>query len=591
MKYLKLLYSPALMGFLFIAFALSMAVATFIENDFGSPVAYSMVYGTKWFELILLLLATNLIGQLIIYKLFRRAKLPTTLFHLSFLLLILGAAITRYFGWEGTMHIREGEEQTECYSTDKYITYAVKEADGTVSSIRSDKYSLTAVSADEYSKMIKVNGNDYNLKLAKIIPNAADALRLSPAGVPIISLIVTTGMMERETVILKKGDLKSAGGTSIGFESADSADVNIAFDGMAFYISSGLELGEMGMMSQVVTPSEKGKPLRLKEMQIISVNGLRIVPQQMLAAGVQDVLAVNPGEENTGQNAFIFHLSGSNESADLTLWNRESEQTGTVSSVIEGRTVEISYGSKITVLPFSIKLNDFILERYPGSNSPSGYKSDVVLVDKMANKEMPFMIFMNNILKYKGYRFYQSSFDRDEKGTILSVNHDMAGMFVTYTGYIMLIIFMVLSLINKNALFHNITAGFWNSTIRKSAALIVLILFFSGLTALNAQKLIPDRSASQEFGKVLVQDQKGRTKPLFTLSDDILRKVTRENDFEGLTSMQVFLGLYLDFGNWKDVPLIRISNQDIQQKLGIRGKYAAFSDIVNLEGDGAVQVV
>ena len=586
MKYLKLLYSPALMGFLFIAFALSMAVATFIENDFGSPVAYSMVYGTKWFELILLLLATNLIGQLIIYKLFRRAKLPTTLFHLSFLLLILGAAITRYFGWEGTMHIREGEEQTECYSTDKYITYAVKEADGSVSSIRSDKYSLTAVSADEYSKMIKVNGNDYNLKLAKIIPNAADALRLSPAGVPIISLVVTTGMMERETVILKKGDLKSAGGTSIGFESADSADVNIAFDGMAFYISSGLELGEMGMMSQVVTPSEKGKPLRLKEMQIISVNGLRIVPQQMLAAGVQDVLAVNPGEENTGQNAFIFHLSGSNESADLTLWNRESEQTGTVSSVIEGRTVEISYGSKITVLPFSIKLNDFILERYPGSNSPSGYKSDVVLIDKMANKEMPFLIFMNNILKYKGYRFYQSSFDRDEKGTILSVNHDMAGMFVTYTGYIMLILFMVLSLINKNALFNNITAGFWNSTIRKSAALIVLILFFSGLTALNAQKLIPERSASQEFGKVLVQDQKGRTKPLFTLSDDILRKVTRENDFEGLTSMQVFLGLYLDFGNWKDVPLIRISNQDIQQKLGIRGRYAAFSDIVNLEGDG-----
>ena len=174
MKYLKFLYSPALMGFLFIAFALSMAVATFIENDFGSPVAYSMVYNTKWFELILLLLATNLIGQLIIYKLFRKAKLPTALFHLSFLLLILGAGITRYFGWEGTMHIREGEEQTKCYSTDKYITYSVKEADGSLSSSRSDKYSLTSVSADEYKKIIKINGNDYNLTLAKIIPNATD---------------------------------------------------------------------------------------------------------------------------------------------------------------------------------------------------------------------------------------------------------------------------------------------------------------------------------------------------------------------------------------------------------------------------------
>ena len=122
---------------------------------------------------------------------------------------------------------------------------------------------------------------------------------------------------------------------------------------------------------------------------------------------------------------------------------------------------------RLHILPFSIKLNDFILERYPGSNSPSGYKSDVVLIDKIANKEMPFMIFMNNILKYKGYRFYQSSFDRDEKGTILSVNHDMAGMFVTYTGYVMLFIFIILSLLNKNALFHNITAGYWNSTIKE----------------------------------------------------------------------------------------------------------------------------
>ena len=66
MKYLKFLFSPVLMGLLFLAFAMSMAVATFLENDFGSPAAYSMVYNTKWFELILLLLAANLIGQLII---------------------------------------------------------------------------------------------------------------------------------------------------------------------------------------------------------------------------------------------------------------------------------------------------------------------------------------------------------------------------------------------------------------------------------------------------------------------------------------------------------------------------------------------
>jgi len=105
----------------------------------------------------------------------------------------------------------------------------------------------------------------------------------------------------------------------------------------------------------------------------------------------------------------------------------------------------------------------------------------------------------------------------------------------------------------------------------------------------TAQKLVPGRDAAEEFGKVLVQDQKGRTKPLFTLSNDILRKVTRENKFDGMTSMQVFLGLYLDFNNWRDVPLIRISNEDLKSRLGVRGSYAAFSDLINLQ-DGSYKI-
>ncbi|MCX6326481.1 MAG: c-type cytochrome biogenesis protein CcsB [Bacteroidia bacterium] len=368
MKIVKLLFTPVLMGVLFVLFAVAMAAATFIENDFGSSAAYNMVYNSKWFELILLLLAINLVGQMIIFKLYKRGKLPVFLFHLSFILMIAGAGITRYFGWEGTMHIREGEEQKECFSN------------------------------------------------------------------------------------------------------------------------------------------------------------------------------------------------------------------------------KISYGSKSTILPFSIKLNDFVLERYPGSDSPSGYRSDVILLDRTENIEKPFKIFMNNILKYKGYRFYQSSFDRDEKGTILSVNHDMAGMLVSYSGYSLLLLFIILALFSKNSVFHNINAGYWQSNLRKTIPAVLLILFLSGTTGVNAQKLIPDKLVAEEFGKVLVQDQKGRTKPLFTMSNDILRKVTRENKFEGLTSMQVFLGLYLDFDNWKDVPLIRVSNSDLKTRLGIRGKFASFSDLVKLDGSGTYKI-
>ncbi len=578
------------MGVLFVVFALAMAVATFLENDFGSPAAYSMVYNSFWFELVLLLLAINLIGQIFVFKLYKKSKLPGALFHLSFIIMIMGAGITRYFGWEGSIHIREGEEQNICYSTENYIGYSVKDSQGNVVEGPVQKYSMTAVSADNYNEKVKINNKEYDLVLSKILPNAAEVISDLPGGEPIISLLVTKDMMERETLILKRGDIKTSNGITIGFGSSIPADLNISVETGSFTVSSSLDLGEMNMTHQTVTPVEKGKSIVLKPMQIIAVNDIKVVPQTMSIAGVARAVSVNSQEEVTDQNAFIFHLTSGNESETIYLWDKSTERSAQGSCIIDGTTVTVSYGAQETILPFSLKLNDFILERYPGSSSPSGYKSDVVLLDKSAGVEKPFMIFMNNILKYKDYRFYQSSFDRDEKGTILSVNRDMAGMFVTYAGYIMLFIFVILSLINRNSVFHNINPSFWQSNIRKSVPLIILLLFLSGLSEVNAQKLVPDKAVSEEFGKVLVQDQKGRTKPLFTLSNDILRKVTRSNDFEGLTSMQVFLGIYLDFNNWKDVPLIRIANKEIQGKIGITGKYAAFSDLVDLSGNGSYKI-
>jgi cytochrome c-type biogenesis protein CcsB len=422
--------------------------------------------------------------------------------------------------------------------------------------------------------------------LARIIQNATEAITDAQEGVPIVSLLITKNMMDRETLNLTRGEIKTSNGITFGFESNNPADFNIKIDSGKFFVYSDQELSVMSMMTHGTTPTEKGKSFEMKTMQILTLGEIKIVPQQMSMAGVLRVVAVKTEEQTTGQNAFIFHLISGKKSASVYLWDKEGEQAAPASFELDGNTVILNYGPKETTLPFVVKLNDFILERYPGSSSPSGYKSDVVILDKANNVEKPFMIFMNNILKYKGYRFYQSSFDRDEKGTILSVNHDMAGMLVTYTGYSLLFFFIVLALLSKNTLFRNVTPGHWNSLIRKSAPLILLILFLSGATTANAQKLVPEKKVAQEFGKVLVQDQKGRTKPLFTLSNDILRKVTRKNEFEGMSSMQVFLGLYFDFSNWKDFQLISVSNSEIQKKLGISGKYAAFTDLVNLSSDG-----
>lgn len=459
MKILKFLLSPVFMGSLFIIFAFAMAAATFIENDYGSEAAYGMVYGTRWFELVLFLLAVNLTGQLIINRLFRKNKLPVALFHLAFILMIAGAGITRYFGWEGIMHIREGESSDKCFSDDKYLRYQVRNSSGEILAEESEDYNLSSSSASGFRKKIMAGGREYELVFA-------------------------------------------------------------------------------GMMSE--TPVF-----------------------HLFADGKPEMILLKQGPDES-------FVSGSFKSDDMEF--------------------EIAYGSNATLLPFKLLLNDFILERYPGSDSPSGYRSDVILIDEPENVKMPFEIYMNNVLKYKGYRFYQSSYDPDEKGTVLSVNHDRAGMIVTYTGYAVLFLFIVLSLLIRNSRFRTVQPGLWNSYLRKTVPVVLLMFMVPGLNDISAQHFIPGKNASDELGKILVQDQRGRTKPLFTLSNDIVRKVTGEKKFEGYSSMQFFMGLLLDFDHWKDLPLIKVTNNELRRKIGVRGRYAAFSDLVDMSGGGSYKL-
>ena len=589
MKRLKFLFSPVFMGVLLLIFAVSMAVATFIENDNGSPAAYNFVYDTRWFELILLLLAVNLTGQMIIFKLYRKSKLTVFLFHISFVIMIVGAGITRYVGWEGTIHIREGEEQNRCFSSEKYLGFTLSDETGNTLIQSSEKYFLGSSSASNYRKKININGNDFELTLARVLPNAAEVISEIPEGKPMISMIITD-MAKRETINLTEGGSAFFNGISIGLNPSVKTDITLTHDSLSFFVKSDFPFDQQNMMTQEKTEVVPGQTVMVKPVQIISVKGIKIVPQEMTVSGELRTLSIEREGHDTGKNAFIFNLVTGNSSQGITLWNNVSEDVASASTIVNGKILQIRYGSREIILPFSIRLDDFVLERYPGSSSPSGYKSMVVLIDKAAKVEKPFSIFMNNILKYKGYRFYQSSYDTDEMGTILSVNHDLAGMLVTYTGYGLLFLFIILSIINRKSTFNNVSAGLWSSSLRKAVQVMLVLFLLSGLESANAQKLIPDKASAEEFGKVLVQDQKGRTKPFFTLSNDILRKVTRENKFEGLTSMQVFLGVYLDFDHWKDVPLIRVSNKELLKKIGISGNLAAFSNLVNLQNGGSYKL-
>jgi cytochrome c biogenesis protein ResB len=129
----EFLFSMLFTGVLTVIFAISIGYATFIENDYGTVTAKILIYNARWFEALLVLLCINLIGSIFVNKLYSRKKWPILLFHVAFIFILIGAAVTRYYGYEGMMHIREGESTDYIISEETYIQMVVNNGDETVS--------------------------------------------------------------------------------------------------------------------------------------------------------------------------------------------------------------------------------------------------------------------------------------------------------------------------------------------------------------------------------------------------------------------------------------------------------------------------
>jgi len=153
--------------------------------------------------------------------------------------------------------------------------------------------------------------------------------------------------------------------------------------------------------------------------------------------------------------ALITHIFGK----EGVLHLREGETSNRV-------MVQTNRGNSVLTLPFQVELVKFILTRYPGSMSPSSYESELLVhIDGTTRRER---VYMNNVLDVKGYRFYQASFDVDEKGTVLSVNKDVGGRWVTYSGYSLLLVGFVVCLVGRNGRIMRLL-GSYEKTIEKNA--------------------------------------------------------------------------------------------------------------------------
>ena len=479
MKLLNFLFSFKATLLLLAILAIGAGVATFIENDFGTSSARVLVYNNTWYEIVLVLTTINLSG--IIYKFKMWNNLPRFLFHFSFVVILLGAIITRYVGYEGIMQIPQGTTTNQMISLEPYLQVTVKEGEKVVA-YKEWQNEFTSLLPELNNFSYKVDFDNNNLII--------DYKRFQ-------------------------------------FEKKEQA--------------------KMGLLTVDVTLNGKKETIRLP-----GLSGQLGVPRDL---------------------------------------------------IFDKYTVTLEYGSKFIDLPFAIRLNEFQLERYPGSMAPSSYASEVTVIKD--DKTYDYRIFMNRTLNEGNFLFFQSSYFPDETGTVLSVNND-PGKWPTYFGYFLLTLGLFLNFFDKKSRFRKLTKFVAN----KNLAMFILTLALLSTQNLKANESnnttspqevdditmrvdylnkFKDESkvTADKFGHLVVQSSGGRMKPLATLNREIVQKLSGKSSFMGMDANQIVLGMITRPDIWKDVKIIKINTPKLKKFLGVpeSEKYISFSEAFGEKND------
>ncbi|KDS10766.1 cytochrome C assembly family protein [Bacteroides fragilis str. 3725 D9 ii] len=233
-------------------------------------------------------------------------------------------------------------------------------------------------------------------------------------------------------------------------------------------------------------------------------------------------------------------------------------------------------------LPFTIQLDSFRIAYYPGTEAPADYISYITYsLPGQKNVLLHEQISMNRIFTSQGFRFYQSSFDDDGKGSWLTVNYDPWGTGVTYAGYILLGLSMIWLLFSRSSDFRRLL----NHPLLKKGGVFILFIFCLAGNMQAQKKLLP--ALKQTQADSLAQEQviyHDRVVPFNTLARDFIQKLTGEASYKGLTPEQVIGGWLLYPEVWRNEPLIYIKNTELQHLLNLQTPYARLTDLF----DGSV---
>lgn len=289
-----------------------------------------------------------------------------------------------------------------------------------------------------------------------------------------------------------------------------------------------------------------------------------------VAAAVYIVLRKNKSNISTSvlmvHASFLVILLGAFTSWTMaesgTIHLRQNETTSTMKDE-EGKTKELG---------FEVSLKNFNVVNYPGTDAPMDY------VTMLTANTQEIKVSMNNIGSFNGYRFIQSGYDSDMQGTTLGVYHDPWGIGITYTGYALLFISLIATMVSKKTRIRHLYRKALSLQGAKAWAVTALLAVSSFATSANAQEMVKiDGDIADDFGKICVL-YNSRITPINTVATSFVTKLCGKPTWDGLSSNQVFAGWIFDVPYWETVKMIEIKEKKAQELLGINGKWASFDD-------------
>lgn len=605
------LFSTRLMAILFLVFAVAMAFGTFVESWYSTETARIYIYNATWFEVIMVFFVINFVGNIFRYRLLSWKKWPVLLLHISWILIILGAFVTRYISYEGMMPIREGNTENRFYSDKTYLTVFVDGEINGESKRRVLEDDMIVTSEGKRSSLpwkSDFNGQGFTITYVDFIDGAKEGLIPDENGNEYLK-IVEAGDGQRHEHYLESGKVASIHNVLFSLNKETSGAINIFSDGDDYQIKSPFEGNFMRMADQFQGEVQNDSLQSLQLRSLYSMAGMQFVIPEPIVKGSYGVIKVPENEVTEAtQDALVVSITANGETKEEKLLGGKGTSNFSDKITVGGLDFSLSYGSKVYELPFAIRLNDFIAEKYPGTET--GYASFMSRITVDDERPFDYDIYMNHVLDHEGYRFFQSSFHPDEKGTILSVNHDFWGTWITYIGYFLLYIGLMGIMFFGKTRFRDLQQALEKVKIKK-AALSLILFMTTGVAFAQADgteghehsnlpsktqvdSIINANIVSQEhaekFGELVIQDEGGRMKPIHTFASEVLRKLSGKNTYNDLDANQVFLSMMMNPGVWYNTEFITLAkreNDSIRKIINVpKGtKYVKATDFFDAKGN------